>query len=301
MIRERLFLLVLLPALLPATAEDSFDRLMREGHDAYLAFDTERAAGSYTKACSGDLPVTRLAECSHYMAGIEQARGHIAQAEGLYLRALAQWDEAGRGYLAARSTTLENLGELYRQNKRPGDAEKRFLEAIDIARTPEALSRLGGLYGESDRPERGRRLLEEAIDGMAARAPQPSAQLAYAHNALGMIDLAAGQFASGEAHLREGVGLASTALGEDHPETAAYQTNLALALILEGRFDRADTVLRRARYVVETRLGSSDAKLGVILGELSAAAAGENKLALAEDYAQREISVMSRQAAPDPA
>jgi tetratricopeptide (TPR) repeat protein len=282
--------------------------------------DTTRAAESYDKACSPALmsgstlagsALAEIAACHHHLATLANDRGDTAQSEMHYLRALTAWEQTGETRLQPWSTSLMNLGQLYRQQRRAPEAERRFLEAIAIARRieaqfpeayPEALSRLGGLYGESDQPERGRRLLTEAIAKLG-KLPGETAELASAHNSLGMIDLAARHLTAGEANLRKAVELAASSLGEDALETTTWRINLALALVLEGQYGRAEPMLRRARFVVETRAATGSAKpdtrLAAIFAEFSAAAADENKLALAEDYAQQELAVLTRQPVPD--
>ena len=298
------------------SAADDFDRLMQQGREAFLAADITRAAESWEKACAPALmngyALARIAACNHHLATVENARGHAAQAEAQYQRALAAWEQSGEAYLPQYSVTLMNLGELYRRQRRTAEAQKQLLRAVAAAQRiesqhpeayPEALARLGGLYGESDQPERGRPLLTEAIEKFGRLAAREDAELGYAHNSLGMIELASGHLRAGESNLREAVALATSSLGENHPETATWQINLALALVLEGQFERSEPLLRRARFLVETRAatgaGEPDSRLGTIFAELSAAAAGQDKLALAEEYAQQELSVITRQAAPD--
>jgi tetratricopeptide (TPR) repeat protein len=128
----------------------------------------------------------------------------------------------------------------------------------------------------------------------------PVIEIALAHNALGMIDLSAGRQRDAESNLRESLALATGALGEDHPVTAAYQTNLALTLLAAGQFDRAGLLLRRAQFVVESHQTSPGSELAVIYAELSAVASGEGRMPQAEDYAQRAISILNVQQRPNP-
>ena len=114
-----------------------------------------------------------------------------------------------------------------------------------------------------------------------------------------MIDLAAGHQRDAESNLRESVALATSGLGDDHPVTAAYQTNLALTLIAERQFERAGLLLRRAQFVVESRSGAAGSELAVICAEMSDVARSEGKMAQAEDYARRAISILNLQHRPD--
>src|ERR1041385_6386929 len=69
-------------------------------------------------------------------------------------------------------------------------------------------------------------ILQSVRDLRARSEPE----LAYAWNSLGMLDLNFGQYKSGESNLRQAVAFANESIGEANPETAAYSTNLALAL-----------------------------------------------------------------------
>jgi tetratricopeptide (TPR) repeat protein len=169
---------------------------------------------------------------------------------------------------------------------------------------PEALIRLGGLYPDSPQPERGRAPLTEALAIVAAsgangQSVPPVSEIAQAHSSLGMIDLAAGDSRAAEANLRESIALSTNALGEDHPVTAAYQTNLALTLIAEGQFDRAGMLLRRAEFVVESRPNPPASELAVIYAALSSVAGSENKMSQAEDYARRALTILNPEQRPD--
>lgn len=102
-----------------------------------------------------------------------------------------------------------------------------------------------------------------------------------------------------ELHLRSAVRLGIEALGEGQLDTVGYQTNLALALLARGNADEAETLLRRARFVVERQPGASGNQLGMISAELSAVAIVHNKLAIAAEDARKALAILSRQQWPD--
>jgi tetratricopeptide (TPR) repeat protein len=294
----------------------NFDDLVRQGRAAYLASDLNRAESAYNQACPADLvstyPVARAVTCDNLLASVDEARGNLALAEQRFLSAVAAAEKAGPAYQSLYCAKLIDLGEHYRREGRTVDAEASLLKAVDLARRltkakpellPEALIRLGGLYSDSAQPERGRAPVEEALAIIAAPGDQPkppAIEIALAHNALGMIDLSAGRQPEAESRLRESVALATGALGEDHPVTAAYQTNLALTLLVEGQFDRAGLLLRRAQFVVESNRNPPGSELAVIYAEMSAVDASEGRMTQAEDYARRAISILSVQQRPNP-
>jgi tetratricopeptide (TPR) repeat protein len=286
-----------------------FDNLLAQGRAAFLASDLEQAESAYNQACPADLvssyPVAGAVTCENALASVDEARGNLVRAEQRYVHAASTAEQAGPAYLPLYCAKLIDLGEHYHRQGRAADAEASLSKAVELARRitaakpellPEALIRLGGLYADSAQPERGRALLEEALAGPAAIS---DTETAYAYSCLGMIELAAGRERESEANLRESVALATKTLGEDHPVVAAYQTNLALALLTARQFDRAGLLLRRAAFIVESRQGRTAPELAAICAELSAVAIADGKMAEAEQYAQRAISILSLQAVPN--
>jgi tetratricopeptide (TPR) repeat protein len=108
-----------------------------------------------------------------------------------------------------------------------------------------------------------------------------------------MLELSSGHYKSGESDLREAVSLAEASLGEANPETAAYATNLALSLLIQGQYSRAETLLRRARFVTESRFGPDSLELVNVLGELTSVETGLGRFQLAEDYGSKALLILN--------
>jgi tetratricopeptide (TPR) repeat protein len=299
-------LLALCASTLPAG--DDFDSLIKQGRAAYAAADINTASKFYEQACNANTmkayAPARVAYCHHQLATIDSARDKDNDAERHYLLAIESWKPAGGPYATSWCVTLMNLGDLYRRQHRLPEAEQVLRQAAAIAKQyeqqkpelhPGALSRLGVIYLEMSRIEEAMTVLKDAVQRFAAVKTADPAEEAYAWNGLGMVQLGSGLEQDADASLRRAISLAAPVLGENHPETVSYQTNFALVLILQGQFDRAATLLRRAKSVLETRSGPTDFRLGLVLAELSACASGQKKLALAEDYAQQSLSILKRQ------
>jgi len=290
----------------------SFDELVLQGRAAFLVSDLDRAEAAYNKACPaelvGEFPVAKAVTCENLLASVDEARGNLSRAEQRYLHAVAGAEQAGPAYRPLYCARLIDLGEHYRRQGELDKAETTFLRAVELARTigaerpillPEALIRLGGAYADSAQPERGRASLMEALTLIDAGADLQMTEGAYAHDRLGIIELAAGHQHEAESHLRQSVALATEAFGEDHPVTAAYQTNLALTLIVAREFDRAAILLRRAQFIVESQPNPPGSELAAIYAEMSEVSSVEGKTATAEDYALRAISILNMQPKPD--
>jgi tetratricopeptide (TPR) repeat protein len=284
-----------------------FEELIRQGRAAFLAADPERAESAYSEACPADaVPAYSVAEavtCENLLASVDEARGNLARAEKRYQGAASRAEQAGTAYQPIYCARLIDLGEYYHRRGRMEAAEQTLQMAADLARRltasvpdllPKALIRLGSLYADSPHPERGRAPLAEALT-FARPAKLSDAEIAFAQNAMGKVELACGHAREAEPHLREAVSFVERTLGEEHPATAAYQTNLAMALIAERQFGRARLLLRRAQYILESKNRAPGLQLAAVCAELAAVAASEGKMAEAEDYAMRSLSILHLQ------
>lgn len=302
----RVFLSILLLSAGAAVAAD-FDTLIKQGRAASLAFDLDAAQSAYAQACPAEqiaaLSLQKLALCEHEFGTVAEARGHGDEATDHYRKALAWWEKLGRPYLAWYVTSLTNLGGLYRREHLLTDAEKMLDRALELVKTISAsdpelyatvLGRSAGLYADLDQSDRARPMLEEAIAGLRGLTPVNASELAWEYSALGMIDLGLGRYKSGESSLRQAVAFAEESLGESHPETAAYATNLALALLVQGQYSRAGTLLRRARSVIESRLGPDSVELVNVLAELTSVETGLGRFRIAEDYGEKALSILNK-------
>jgi len=288
-------------------APGDFEQLMKQAHTALTRFDLDAARAILNQVCPAPGASATAAICETETGAVEEASGRTGAAELHYRNALSIWERLAPEHAAYRAATLVNLGSLYRTGRRTKEAENMLTQGLDVARQTTigrdqvlavAASRLGGFYSETDAPERGRPLLNQAISMLHASALS-NAELAYASNSLGMLDLRAGDYKAGESNLREAVSVARSALGESHPDTALYQANLALALYSQGRYDRAEVLLNRARHVVETRLGPGSSRLGTVLADLSAVETAEGQYARAEADATQSLAILSRRQEPD--
>jgi Tfp pilus assembly protein PilF len=133
--------------------------------------------------------------------------------------------------------------------------------------------------------------LPEAIGIFRGLGTSQNAELARALDALGIGALMAGRYKEAETTLGEAVRVAIAASGEGHPETAVYQSDLALAYIQDRQYDRAEPLLKRARFVTEAQPYPDQSRLGAIFTELSLAACGQNRFASAEEAAREAIAI----------
>jgi tetratricopeptide (TPR) repeat protein len=291
-----------------------FRALIHQGQESLAKADVLTAEKFFRQACgeAGDESFTpsMRASCEHHLAIVEEARGNLDSARTRLLRAMAEWQRAGDGYGPSRVMSVLNLGELYRKQGRFHDAEECLSNAVSIARDvratypqiyPEALTRLGGLYAETDRSEVARPMLQDAVNLFQGLSPRESQEEARALDLLGMVETLEGQNKQAESHLTEAVRLSTISGGPNHPETAAFEADLAMELIRTGQYDWAEPVLKRAHAVIESQAVVDIGRLANALAGLSILACGQNKFALAADYGRQALETLARKPGASPA
>ncbi|HWE51010.1 MAG TPA: tetratricopeptide repeat protein [Bryobacteraceae bacterium] len=301
--------LIFLPFLVLASPADpgNFEQLLTEAHVALTKSDLVAARASLDEACPArPVPATspRSALCETEAGAIDEAAGQTQNAEAHYRRAIPMWEQLGPDFSTFYATALMDLGNLYQARHRPHEAEAALTRALAHAGEHDPVraviaTRLGSFYSESSTPERGRPLLNEAIAMLRARAASKPAEMARACNALGMIDVRAGTYKTGETNLREAVSIAEHSLGESHPDTALYEGNLALALYLEGEYARAEVLLRRARHIIETSLPPESPRLGNVLASLTVVETAQGEFIRAETDGKQSLAILTRLREPD--
>jgi tetratricopeptide (TPR) repeat protein len=290
-------------------APTGFDEAMVQAHAAIAKFDLDSARSLLSGACevemSAAMPSARAAICETQYAEIEEAAGHPDDAGTIYRRALTIWNQLAPGYGLYHAATLMNFGNMYLTRRRLAEAQGPLTEAFALVYAAgreddsrslagAVTSRLGRLYSDSGAPERGRPLLNTAISILEGVTPAPPpVELAYAYGSLGMLDLRTGDMTAAESSLRKALSLATPALGEDHPETAVYLSNLGVTLYLEGHPDRAVVILHRARYVAEKRLPNSF-ELGTILASLAVVETAVGQYPEAEADGEQSLAILSK-------
>ncbi len=299
-------ILAILAAAAPNFDTADFDRLIEKGKASLLTYDVNSAEKAYAEACPAEaaapLPLDEIAFCEHGRGVISDLRGNSGEAARHYIKALTNWEALGDDFLAHRIRTLSSLGGAYRRQGRVKAAERVLSDAFALAKPfaqsdPElygtVLSRWGAVYGE---PGAARTKLNEAIEVLRSLKPPNARELALAYNSLGMVDLSMGRYKAGELSLRQAMELGSASVGENHPETAGYAANLALALISEGEFNRAETLLRRSLFVIESREGAGSLQLVNVLTGLTSVETALGKFSVAEECGQRAVAILREHA-----
>jgi tetratricopeptide (TPR) repeat protein len=110
-------------------------------------------------------------------------------------------------------------------------------------------------------------LFPRQLEGLRASPGAPPAQVADALNDLAMtIQIMSAAYDEAKALLRESLEIRRKVLdGDEHPETAASLSNLALVLREHGAYPDAHALWARALEIHRKRLGASHQSLGISL------------------------------------
>ncbi len=182
---------------------------------------------------------------------------------------------ARNGPESDRAVTIANLAGLYGNQRRLGEAERRYREAIAIferVTQPDdvhlalARSGLGYVLIQSKHYNEADRLLTRAIPVLKAQAAPPVGLTGLAVNNLGSLRVQQGRFAEAARLLEEAVRLTEAECGPAHSNIANPLSNLAKAYAALGRTADAASTYRRALGVSAAAFGANHPLHATILG-----------------------------------
>ena len=180
------------------------------------------------------------------------------ESETLYLEALETYRRLAKGnpqaYEPNVAMMLNNLAILYWKTQRFEESETLYLEALEIRRhlakdNPQVfepyvamtLDNLASLYSDTQRFKEGETLYLEALEirrRLAKDNPQAyEPDVAMTLNNLANLYLQQEQFSQAEQYAREAISIDGTKM--------FVYTNLAAALLFQGKYDEAEQVYRQ--------------------------------------------------------
>jgi tetratricopeptide (TPR) repeat protein len=152
-----------------------------------------------------------------------QDHAQYGQAEPLYQRALAIWEQVRGPQHPTTANSLNNLAELYREQGKYAEAEPLYQRALAI--------------------------YEQVL------SPQHP-DTAFSLNNLAALYYSQGKYAEAEPLYRRALAIREQVLGPQHPDTAHSLNNLANLYKNQGKYAEAEPLYRRALTVSEKALGT---------------------------------------------
>jgi tetratricopeptide (TPR) repeat protein len=214
-------------------------------------------------------PTGLLVAVLNNLAGIHADLGNYRDSERLYLRALRIWDHLNLAERPSRPGIQLNLVVVYiqagwlRKAQRLADEIGHDLATAGPQQRLRFLICLGNLrmaqkrLGESS--EYYRQALELAETSGLEGAP------GFLWNSIGAVRMEQGKMTEAVNSFERAVTAHERAGKSEHPDLIAALTNLGAAYLAEGHLKQAQTVLARARSLVERSFGVSHPALYQIL------------------------------------
>jgi CHAT domain-containing protein/tetratricopeptide (TPR) repeat protein len=214
-------------------------------------------------------------------------QGNIAQAELLYMRALAIRQKTLNPNDPAIAVILNNLAELYQDRGRFSEAEPLLRRALEIWENA-----LGSRHPAVATGEKS--LIDMYLQSVGS--DRRGADFAGGLGNLAALYMAEGRFDDAEPLLRRALTVMVDALGPDHRKVATALNNLATLQLELGRYDEAERLLTRANTIAERTANGDASDAATSLGNLAVVYEAQGRYGKAELLLQRALTLEDRAA-----
>lgn len=243
-------------------------------------------------------PTRDLAGALNNLAQLYGDVGRDAEAEPLYMRALAIMEKTVGIDSVAIAPELNNLAALYQRQLRYTEAEPLFKRALDLsekqlpANHPDigrALNNLATCYEKQDRHTESEALTRRALaiyEKVAGAESPPAATLL---SNLGQIIKVQGRTAEAEPMIKRSLAIREKVLGRDHPDVARSLNNLGDLYQRENRFAEAEPIFKRALAIREQAVGPDHPDTAASVNNLASLYQAEGRAADAIPLMERMI------------
>jgi serine/threonine protein kinase/tetratricopeptide (TPR) repeat protein len=232
----------------------------------------DEAAGIYERAGAiaagaGEAGTDVLADLEVNRAVLLAEKGQWDAALTTLQQTIAACEARGKTDSAAYITGLNNLATIYYHNGNLPDAEKYFLQSVDIQRSAggqsgrdlcRTLHNLAGLqYSKRDYPAAEKTAREELA--LARRLyGEDHMDTAEALNSLSTILSARGDLEGSEQAARESLAILTKLLAPDHGEVGDALRKLGTVLLAQRKYDDAEHFLQQACEITDRRVDRAD-------------------------------------------
>ena len=243
-------------------------------------------------------PSKNLAGAMNNLAQLYGDVGRDAEAEPLYMRALAIMEKAVGVDSVEIAPELNNLAALYQRQLRYAEAEPLFKRALDLsekqlpANHPDigrALNNLATCYEKQDRHAESEALTRRALTLYEKVAGPESPAVATLLNNLAQIVKVQGREAEAEPLIKRSLAIREKVLGASHPDVARSLNNLGDLYQRENRFAEAEPIFKRALAIREQAVGPDHPDTAASVNNLASLYQAEGRAADAIPLTERMI------------
>uniref|UniRef100_UPI003D6EFC4B tetratricopeptide repeat protein n=1 Tax=Pantanalinema rosaneae TaxID=1620701 RepID=UPI003D6EFC4B len=244
----------------------------------------------------------------HDLAALLHAKGNLAQAEPLYLRALIIAEQTQGPQHPDTGARLNDLALLLQDKGDLSQAESLFRQSLEISEQVfgkehqftgirlSNLARLLQLLGDFHSAEEFfRRALDVATRALGSHHPS----VGIAKNNLAGVLHDNGEFVDAEQLYRDALATVEKTLGPHHPTTGRLLENLAVLLRDKGQLAEAEPLNIRALEISERAEGPEHPSTAQRLNNLAMVLADKGDIAAAEPLVRRALTIAEKALGPD--
>jgi CHAT domain-containing protein/Tfp pilus assembly protein PilF len=244
-------------------------------------------------------PTRNLAGAMNNLAQLYGDVGRDAEAEPLYMRALAIMEKTVGVDSVEIGPELNNLAALYQRQLRYAEAEALFKRALALsekqlpANHPDigrALNNLATCYEKQDRHTESEALTRRALALYEKVAGPESPPAATLLNNLGQIVKVQGRGAEAEPMIKRSLAIREKVLGASHPDVARSLNNLGDLYQRENRSAEAEPLFKRALAIREQAVGPDHPDTAASVNNLASLYQAEGRAADAIPLVERMIA-----------
>lgn len=280
--------------------------LSRTGKHAEALALAGRVLSARQQAFGQEHPEVAIA--LNLLATVQRNKGDLAQAEPLFLRAVAMAEKTMPPGQADLGAIYLEIGSFYAIKGEFVQAETRFQRAREVweqAMGPDhlevarALTNLGSIYGRKGDRQRSEQMLQRALE-IRERALGPDNPVLFGTlNNLGGLALQAFDYDRAEPLFQRALKLVDKGPGQETLQITEVLNNLAAIYTEKADFARAEPLHRRVLAARERLQGAEDPQVAVSVTNLASLYAAQGDYAKAEPMHQRALAIREKSLGPE--
>lgn len=249
------------------------------------------------QACR-NIPPSRLDQAT-YISELLAKQVQLSAAEGIYLRALAGKEKALGLEHTSTLNTVNNLGNVYRDQDKLNEAEHMYMRALTgyeralgpgHTSTLGTVSNLGMLYRKQGKPDEAERMFSRAVAGMEKVLGLEHIFTLRANINLGNVYRDQGKLNDAEQMYSRALAGSKKELGPEHTLTLDSQHCLANLYCERGELDMAEQIYLQLLNQYEKVLGPEHTSTFMMVNNLGYLYTNQGKLNEAEQMYMRALA-----------
>ena len=237
------------------------------------------------------------------LAGLFKAQDRYADAEPLYKRALAIYEEAFGPDHPNVAGSQNNLATLYDDQGRYAEAERLYKRSLAIREKtlgpdhPDvalSLNNLGHLYITQGRHAEAEPIYKRTLTIREKSLGPDHPDVARSLNNLAELYRAQGRYADAEPLYKRALQIREKAHGPNDPDVATSLDGLALLYQAQGRYADAEPLYKRSMAIREKTLGPDRPEVATSLNNLAELYRAQGRYADAEPLYKRALAILEK-------